>query len=96
LSDIVISVEKSQQAIPPGHDRHWHALARLEPLVGANARQAGSFLKIGQENDQRSNVGTLQRSNDEFIWALRDVSFEVKEGEVLGIIGRNGAGKAHC
>ena len=27
-------------------------------------------------------------------WALRDVSFEVKRGEVLGIIGRNGAGKS--
>jgi lipopolysaccharide transport system ATP-binding protein len=30
----------------------------------------------------------------ETIWALRDVSFEVEEGEVLGIIGRNGAGKS--
>ena len=29
-----------------------------------------------------------------FIWALKDVSFEVKQGEVLGIIGRNGAGKS--
>src|SRR5580704_12503147 len=28
------------------------------------------------------------------IWALRDVSFEVKQGEVLGLIGRNGAGKS--
>jgi homopolymeric O-antigen transport system ATP-binding protein len=28
------------------------------------------------------------------IWALRDVSFEVREGEVLGVIGRNGAGKS--
>lgn len=30
---------------------------------------------------------------EEILWALRDVSFEVKQGEVLGIIGRNGAGK---
>lgn len=31
--------------------------------------------------------------SDETIWALKDVSFEVKRGEVIGIIGRNGAGK---
>ncbi|PIE34648.1 ABC transporter ATP-binding protein, partial [candidate division KSB3 bacterium] len=33
-------------------------------------------------------------SPDEILWALKDVSFEVKHGEVLGIIGRNGAGKS--
>ncbi|MGC1258479.1 MAG: ATP-binding cassette domain-containing protein, partial [Candidatus Acidiferrales bacterium] len=29
-----------------------------------------------------------------FIWALKDVNFEVRQGEVLGLIGRNGAGKS--
>jgi lipopolysaccharide transport system ATP-binding protein len=34
------------------------------------------------------------RPHYEEIWALRDISFEVKDGEVLGLIGRNGAGKS--
>jgi lipopolysaccharide transport system ATP-binding protein len=34
------------------------------------------------------------RSADDWFWALREISFEVKNGEVLGIIGRNGAGKS--
>ncbi len=36
----------------------------------------------------------LQKGNSDYVWALRDINFEVKQGEVLGIIGRNGAGKS--
>lgn len=46
------------------------------------------YLKIGETND-RSQKGT-----SDLVWALKDINFEVKQGEVLGIIGKNGAGKS--
>jgi len=42
----------------------------------------------------RRVFGGGQKAEDPSVWALKDVSFEVGEGDVLGIIGRNGAGKS--
>lgn len=46
------------------------------------------YAKIGELND-RSSINTSG-----YVWALKDVSFELNEGDVLGVIGRNGAGKS--
>jgi lipopolysaccharide transport system ATP-binding protein len=46
------------------------------------------FLKIGEMNDRAT------KGQSDVVWALRDINFEVQQGEVLGIVGRNGAGKS--
>jgi len=51
-------------------------------------RREDPYLKIGETND-RSKKG-----DSEYVWALRDINFEVQQGDVLGIIGKNGAGKS--
>lgn len=45
------------------------------------------------ENFARSPLRALRGASQETFWALKNVSLEVREGEVLGLIGRNGAGK---
>jgi lipopolysaccharide transport system ATP-binding protein len=88
MSDIVIKVENLSKQYRLGvvgtgtltHDlnRWWHTIRGKED----------PYLKIGETND-RSTKG-----NSDYVWALKDINFEVNQGEVLGIIGKNGAGKS--
>jgi lipopolysaccharide transport system ATP-binding protein len=55
--------------------------------------QADLGLRHSLERMIRSPLSVFRRPKDETFWALKDVSLEVREGEVLGLIGRNGAGK---
>jgi lipopolysaccharide transport system ATP-binding protein len=88
MSDTVIKVENISKLYRLGvvgtgtlrHDfnRWWHKVRGRED----------PYLKIGETNDR------TVKSDSDYVWALKDINFEVKCGDVLGIIGRNGAGKS--
>lgn len=88
MSNIAIKVENIGKQYRLGkvgtgtiaHDlnRWWHLLRGRED----------PYLKIGEENDRTS------RGETEYVWALRNIDFEIRQGEAVGIIGRNGAGKS--
>lgn len=84
MSDYVIKVENLGKSYQIRHKQERYTA--LRDVLADGAKNAGRTLL-------RRNHHSAPETREEF-WALNDVSFEVKQGERLGIIGRNGAGKS--
>jgi lipopolysaccharide transport system ATP-binding protein len=90
MPDTVISVENLSKRYLIGHQSaQREQYNALRDIIG---REARNFARKAVDLARGRQI--IQGDDVEELWALKDVSFEVKQGEILGIIGRNGAGKS--
>jgi lipopolysaccharide transport system ATP-binding protein len=88
MSDIVIKVENLSKQYRLGKVGTGTLTQDINSWWSRIRGKEDPTLKIGEKNDRTS------KGESEYVWSLKDINFEVKQGDTLGIIGKNGAGKS--
>src|SRR5271163_4249844 len=92
MPEPIITVENLSKSYLVGHRTEQLGYSRYTALRDVIGREVRNIARKTADVVRGRQV--VQGDEVEEFWALKDVSFQVKRGEVLGIIGRNGAGKS--
>ncbi|WP_158824946.1 ABC transporter ATP-binding protein [Mucilaginibacter lacusdianchii] len=88
MSYVAIKAENLSKAYQLGEFSTGTLSRDIQRRIALMRGKEDPYLKIGETNDRTS------KGSSDIVWSLKDIDFEVNQGDAVGIIGRNGAGKS--